>query len=106
MRGFNTKAELEFEVVATNPAGTGTTFSFAITETLPAKVDVSLTLRKSDAMSSDVDGDGKFSAGDVIAFTLLVNNTGSVDLTSVEVQSADLEGLLCQQFVPAAAGET
>lgn len=35
----------------------------------------------------------------------MVNNTGTADLTSVEVQAPDVEGLLCQQFKPSTIGE-
>lgn len=68
---------------------------------LPSKHRISLTLEGGGEASFDGDGDGKSSAGDEVAFTLVVRNTGSVDLTDVEVQDATLEGLVCQQFVPA-----
>lgn len=92
-------------MTADNPEGTEVTFSNIVHVELPSKHRISLTLKGSDAVSSDKDGDGKSSAGDVVVFTLTVNNTGSVDLTGVEVKATELEGLVCQQFVPAVVGE-
>ncbi|CAN0504493.1 unnamed protein product, partial [Scytosiphon promiscuus] len=91
----------DFETRAVNPAGVETSLSDTSSVELPSKHRISLTLEGDGEASFDGDGDGKSSAGDEVAFTLVVSNTGSVDLTDVEVQDATLKGLVCQQFVPA-----
>ena len=98
-----TQITFDFETRGVNPAGVETTLSDTSSVELPSKHRISLTLEGGGEASVDVDGDGKPSAGDEAAFTLVVSNTGSVDLTGVEVQDAALKGLVCQQFIPAAA---
>lgn len=72
---------------------------------LPSEHRIALTLEGSDTASSDRDGDGRSSSSDEVTFTLTVSNTGTVDLTDVVVQAGELEGLVCQQFAPSAAGK-
>lgn len=88
-----------------NPAGNESSFNNEASVDLPSKHRVALTLEGSDAASSDRDGDGKSSSGDEVTFIMTVNNTGSVDLTDVVVQAAELEGLVCQQFAPSTIGK-
>lgn len=103
---FSSQIEIEIEVAVSNPSGEENSFADSISIELPAKYRVNLAMIGSDTAASDVDGDGKSSSGDEVTFTLTVNNTGSIDLTSVEVQTgAGLEGLVCQQFIPSAVGE-
>lgn len=92
-------------MITRNPSGNESTFDDEASIELPSKNRITLGLEGSGAASSDRDGDGKSSSGDEITFKLTVNNTGNVDLTSVEVQVADVEGLMCQQFTPSAIGE-
>lgn len=97
--------DIDFEVVARNPSGNEETFVDEASVELPSKYRIVLDLKGSGTAASDRNGDGKSSSGDEITFTLTVNNTGTADLTSVEVQAAEVEGLLCQQFAPSAIGE-
>lgn len=89
-------------MTVTGPNGNETTFTYSYTQELPTKHGVSLTIVGGDTASSDTDGDGRSSDGDVVTFALTVTNTGTVDLTGVEVQAAILDGLSCQRFVPSA----
>lgn len=94
---------IDFEVGVSNPWEEENTFIDQISVDLPAAYEISLAMEGSDMVDSDADGDGKSSVDDVVTFTLTVTNTGTVDLTSVEVQTAaGLEGLVCQQFTPSA----
>lgn len=97
---------IRIDVAVTDPKEDEAVFSETHSNELPSKHRISLALEGSNTAFSDRDGDGKLSAGDVVAFTLTVNNSGTVDLTEVEVQDVALEGLVCQQFVPAAVGES
>lgn len=96
---------MDIDVTAEGPDGTESTSTGSYSQDLPSTHGISLTLKGADVISSDKDGDGKSSAGDVVEFTLTVTNAGSVDLTDVEVVDAALDGLVCQQFIPAAVGE-
>lgn len=89
---------------ATNPAGTVAVFTDTGSVDLPSNHGISLALKVNDADSSDKDGDGISSTGDVVVYTLIVNNTGGVDLTNVAVQAAALDGLVCQQFIFSSVG--
>lgn len=99
------QVELDFNVAVLNPSGGESSFTDEASVGLPSKHRIALTLEGSDAASSDRDGDGKSSAIDEVTFTLIINNTGTVDLTDVVVQTEDLEGLVCQQFEPSAVGK-
>lgn len=96
--------QLHFDVAATGPRGTEERFHDEHSLEIPAKHRLILALVGSNATSSDLDGDGKSSEGDVVTFTADVKNAGTVDLTSVQVQVARSTGLDCRQFVPTAAG--
>lgn len=93
------------DVTATGPDGGECTSTGSHSQALPSTNGIALTLEAGNAISSDKDGDGKSSAGDIVEFTLTVTNTGSVDLTNVEVVDAGLDGLVCQQFIPNVVGE-
>lgn len=95
----------DFKTTVVNPAGIETALSDTSSVKLPSKHRISLILKGDHEASFDVDGDGKASAGDEAAFTLVVSNTGSVDLTDVKVQDATLKELVCQQFIPSTVGE-
>lgn len=97
--------EIDFHGKVHNPSGNESSFTDEASVVLPSKHRIALTLEGSDAASSDRDGDGKSSSSDEVTFTLTVNNTGTVDLTYVEVQAVELEGLVCQQFAPSAVGK-
>lgn len=85
-------------MTATGPDGTKATSIDSHYQVLPSRHGISLTLEGGNAASSDINGDGKSSDGDVVTFTLNVTNNGSVDLEDVEVQAAGLDELNCQYF--------
>lgn len=99
------KVVIRIDVAVTDPKGDEVIFPEMSSNELLSKHQISLALEGSNTALSDRDGDGKPSAGNVAVFTLTVTNSGGVDLTEVEVQDVALEGLVCQQFIPAAIGE-
>lgn len=104
MAGDNQLA-VEVTVTAAGPDKSEVVSTSSHIQVLPSTPGISLTLEDDVTGSFDTDGDGKSSVGDVVAFTLNVTNTGTVDLSRAKVDGNALDGLSCQQISPSAVGE-
>ncbi|MGE0167527.1 DUF7507 domain-containing protein, partial [Nocardioides sp.] len=106
-----TQADVDFGTVAnlasaqgTPPAGPVVTSAPDQTNT-PTSTDATLTVDKTAATPVDVNGNGRVDAGDTIAFTFLVNNTGALTLSLVGVSDGKVGAVTCPQptLVPSAS---
>ena len=86
-----TQADVDAGVVAntavasaTNPDGNRTERAIDSTTT-PTSTVATLTLDKQAGEPVDVDGNGRVDAGDTLAYTFVLSNTGAVTLTDVTV---------------------
>lgn len=61
--------------------------------TVPTDDDATLRLDKQADPAVDVDGDGRIGAGDTIAYTFLVENTGVVTVDAIAIEDPLLAGL-------------
>ncbi|MEO9325656.1 GEVED domain-containing protein [Nocardioides sp. C4-1] len=78
----------------TNPGG-GTVTSSPSSTTTPTSVLRSLSLTKTAATPVDVNTNGRVDAGDTIAYSFLVTNTGAQTLTAVGVTDAKVGAVTC-----------
>ncbi len=77
-------------VSATAPGGGSATDSASVTTTIAATP--SITLTKTASAPQDVDGDGRVSAGDRVAYSFVVTNTGNVTIDAVGITDPKLTG--------------
>ncbi len=77
-----------------NPAGASVTSNNSSTSTSTSTA-ASLALRKSAGTPTDVNGDGRTSAGDTVAYTFRLTNTGVVTLDSLAVADTKTGTVSC-----------
>ena len=92
-------------VVATGPAGASVTDADTVS-TPTSVLAPALSIDKRAAAPVDVDNDGVSDAGDTIAYTFLVTNTGGTTLTGVTVDDPMFTAVSCQVGVLAPGAST
>ena len=76
------------------------------TTTTPTSTEATLTLDKKAGTPTDVDGNGRVDAGDTIAYTFVVTNTGAVTLTGVAVTDPKVGAVTCPSTTLAPGAST
>ena len=79
---------------ATNPDGNRTEVAIDSTTT-PTSTVATLTLDKQAGEPVDVDGNGRVDAGDTLAYTFVLSNTGAVTLTGLELDDPKTGPVSC-----------
>ncbi|CUR55154.1 putative Conserved repeat domain protein [metagenome] len=86
---------------------TGPTVSSAPDSTsTPTSTVAALSIDKTAAAPLDVNGNGRVDAGDTVAYTFLVTNTGAVTLTGIAVSDAKVGAVTCPVTTLAPAAST